>query len=116
MKRIILTAILLAFIGIPAMAQPAPETATLTAEGTGTALAEPDVVVVTIGVTTRGDTPAAALEANNANMQAAIDAILAAGVAEADTRRRVSRSIRSIRTNAKATSRNESSAIMSAIR
>ena len=84
MKRTAFFALLLAFAAAPAMAQPAPETATLTAEGTGTVFAEPDIVVITIGVTTRGDTPAAALSANNADMQAVIDAVLAAGVEEAD--------------------------------
>jgi len=84
MKRIAITALFLAALAVPAAAQPAPETATLTADGTGMVFAEPDVVIVTIGVTTRGDTPAAALEANSADMQAVIDAVLAAGVDEAD--------------------------------
>ncbi len=83
MKKIALIATaLVAFAAAPAMAQNAPEMATLTADGAGVVLAAPDTVVITIGVTTRGDNPAAALDANNADMQAVIDSILVAGVEE----------------------------------
>jgi uncharacterized protein YggE len=84
MKRIALAALLLAFAALPAAAQEAPQIATLTADGTGEVFAEPDTAFVTIGVTTRGDTPAAALAANSADMERVIDAILAAGVEAAD--------------------------------
>jgi uncharacterized protein YggE len=84
MKRIALTIFLLAVAAAPAMAQNAPQTATLTADGVGMVFAQPDTVIITIGVTTRGDTPAAALDANSTDMQSVIDAILGAGVDEAD--------------------------------
>jgi uncharacterized protein YggE len=66
------------------LAQEAPQTATLTAEGIGTVYTAPDIVIIDIGVTTRDEAPADALAGNDAAMQAVIDAILAAGVAEAD--------------------------------
>lgn len=84
MKRLALIASLLVFAATPSLAQNAPEVATLTAEGTGAVAAAPDILVVTIGVTTRGATPSEALAANSADMQNVIDAILTAGVAEAD--------------------------------
>ncbi len=84
MKRLALIASLLVFAATPSLAQNAPETATLTAEGTGAVMATPDILVVSIGVTTRGDTPSEALSANSADMQNVIDAILAAGVDQAD--------------------------------
>lgn len=84
MKRIALV-IAAMLVGIaPAAAQNAPETPTLTAEGTGVVYARPDIVMITIGVTTRAESPADALEANNGDMQAVIDAVMAAGVEEAD--------------------------------
>ncbi len=84
MKPIALAILLLAFAAAPAAAQETPQLATLTADGTGQVFAEPDTAIVTIGVTTRGDTPAAALAANSADMERVIDAILAAGVDPAD--------------------------------
>ncbi len=84
MKRIALIASILVFATTPVWAQNAPEVATLTADGTGVVMAAPDIVVISIGVSTRGDTPSEALRANSADMQHVIDAILQAGVAEAD--------------------------------
>ena len=85
MKKIALIATaLFVLAAAPAMAQTAPEMATLTADGTGIVTAAPDTVVITIGVTTRGDSPSVALDANSADMQAVIDSVLAAGVAESD--------------------------------
>lgn len=85
MKKItLLAAAIFAFAAAPAMAQAPAEPATLTAEGTGIVLAAPDIVIITIGVTTRGDNPAAALDANSADMRSVIDSILAAGVPESD--------------------------------
>ena len=84
MKKIAFAAVALLLLSAPAMAQNAPEMATLTADGTGVVFAAPDTVVITIGVTTRGETPPEALDANSADMQAVIDAILAAGVPETD--------------------------------
>lgn len=85
MKKLLSLGVIAAALAVsPAMAQNAPEMATLTAEGTGAVFAAPDIVIVTVGVTTRGETPGGALEANNADMQAVIDAMLAAGVPEAN--------------------------------
>jgi uncharacterized protein YggE len=84
MKRIALFASLLIFTAAPALAQEAPQVATLTADGTGVVLAEPDIVVISIGVTTRGTTPSEALQTNSSDMQNVINAILDAGVDEAD--------------------------------
>jgi uncharacterized protein YggE len=85
MKKItLLAAAIFALAAMPVMAQAPAEPATLTAEGTGIVLAAPDIVMITIGVTTRGDNPAAALDASSADMRSVIDSILAAGVPESD--------------------------------
>ena len=84
MKRIVLALAIVALATAPATAQEAPQTPTLTAEGAGVVTAAPDIVIVTIGVTTRGARPAEALAANSADMRAVIDAVTAAGVAERD--------------------------------
>ncbi len=84
MKRIAILLSALVVMTAPALAQNAPETATLTAEGTGVVMATPDIVVITIGVTTRAESPTDALAANNTDMQSVIDTIRAAGVDDRD--------------------------------
>lgn len=84
MKRLALALSLTVIAASSAFAQVTPQVATITAEGTGTVHAAPDVVIIDIGVTTRGATPAEALTGNNADMQRVIDAIIAAGVPETD--------------------------------
>lgn len=84
MKRLAFALSLTVIAATSAFAQTAPEVATLTAEGTGTVHAAPDTVIIDIGVTTRGATPAEALAGNTADMQRVIDAVLAAGVPETD--------------------------------
>lgn len=84
MKRFALLLSALLIIASPAVAQNAPETATLTAEGTGLVTTTPDIVIVTIGVTTRGESPTAALAENNAEMRSVIEAVTAAGIEDRD--------------------------------
>lgn len=84
MKRIALVLSFLILGAASAVAQTAPETATLTAEGTGIVTTRPDIVIISIGVATRAESPAAALDANSRDMQAVIDAVIAAGVSDAD--------------------------------
>jgi uncharacterized protein YggE len=61
-----------------------PSERTVSVSGSGEALAEPDAVVVTLGVTTEDEEAGGALKANNARMAAVIDALLDAGVLRKD--------------------------------
>jgi len=76
-------ALALAF-ALPAWADTTQGPPTLAASGQGTAHVIPDIAIVTLGVTTRGDTAAKALTANSTDLTAAIAAIEGAGVAEKD--------------------------------
>ena len=76
--------VLASIVAAPAFAQQPTERPTLTANGEGVVYAAPDIALVTLGVVSQAETPAAALDANNADMQSVIDATLAAGVAEDD--------------------------------
>jgi uncharacterized protein YggE len=78
-----LAALVLGFAA-PALADTMSATPTLTASGEGTAHVTPDIAIVTLGVTSRGDTAAKALADNSTSLTAAIGAIEAAGVAEKD--------------------------------
>lgn len=85
MKRLIAALAVAVLVAAPAFAQTAASPiATLSASGQGTAMGAPNIVIIDIGVSTRGDTPAAAMAQNNTDMQAVIDAVLAAGVAQED--------------------------------
>lgn len=85
MKRLLASLILVTFIAAPSYAQDvAPRPSTLTVTGEGTAAAVPDVLVINVGVSTRGETPAEALASNSTQMQSVIDAVLGAGIAETD--------------------------------
>lgn len=55
---------------------------TLSVSGTGTASGQPDVAVVTLGVETEAEEASAALSQNNEQMQALIEALQEAGIAE----------------------------------
>ena len=55
---------------------------TLNVSGTGQASGQPDVAVVRLGVETEAEEAAAALSQNNEQMQALIDALQTAGIAE----------------------------------
>lgn len=76
-------AAMLAF-AVPAAAQMNPQVPTLTANGTGTVYAVPDIAIVSIGVATRAATAAAALSQNSAEMAQVIATIKAEGVARRD--------------------------------
>ena len=76
-----LAALLFAF---PAAAQMSPQVPTLSANGEGTAYVVPDIAIVSIGVTTRGATAAAALAENSADLARVIDTVKGEGVAERD--------------------------------
>ena len=56
----------------------------ITARGVGTVTGVPDVLTINVGVETRADTAAAALEDNNGRTQAVLDLLKREGVAEAD--------------------------------
>ncbi len=57
---------------------------TLSVSGQGTVRLAPDIAYVFIGVHTEQETPGDAVEANNEQAQAVIDALLAEGIAETD--------------------------------
>jgi uncharacterized protein YggE len=69
---------------LPAAAQTSPQVPTLSANGEGTAYVVPDIAIVSIGVTTRGATAAAALASNSADLARVIDTVKGEGVADRD--------------------------------
>jgi uncharacterized protein YggE len=71
-------------LAVPAMAEERALTPTLTSTAEGSVEVTPDIVNVTLGVVSNGKTAAEALETNSKDMNAAIEAIKAAGVAEKD--------------------------------
>jgi uncharacterized protein YggE len=71
-------------LAAPALADPAPGTPTLAANGTGEVRVVPDIAIVTLGVTSRGSTASEALAANSTALAAAIDELKGAGIAEKD--------------------------------
>jgi uncharacterized protein YggE len=70
-------------MAIPAVAQEA-QPPMINVTGTGTVEAAPDIATLSIGVTTQGDTAAAALAANTAALDAVLARLTAAGIAPAD--------------------------------
>jgi hypothetical protein len=66
----------------PAMAEPPVPQISVTGEGR--VEAAPDMATVSLGVTTQGDTAAAAMAANAAAVQAVLDRLTAAGIAARD--------------------------------
>jgi uncharacterized protein YggE len=64
---------------------------TINVSGSGQANAQPDVTVVTLGVQTEAVEAAAALGDNNDQMQALVDVLLEAGIAQEDIETRVVR-------------------------
>jgi uncharacterized protein YggE len=56
----------------------------ITVSGSGTVSAEPDAAVLRLGVSTQAEKAAAALAQNNEDVQAVIDALVEAGIAEED--------------------------------
>jgi len=69
-------------VATPALAE--ERIPTLNASGEGYVMVVPDIAIVTIGVTSRGETARAALDRNNAETARVIEAIRAAGIADKD--------------------------------
>lgn len=84
MRRAFTALPLLALLAGPALADPAPGTPTLAANGTGEIHVVPDIAIVTLGVTSRGGTASEALAANSTALAAAIGELKGAGIAEKD--------------------------------
>lgn len=83
----VLSAVLLSgALALPGLAwaeSPTPA-ATITVTGEGTVTTTPDLATVSLGVTTQGDTAAAAMEANSAALRAVLERVKAAGVEDRD--------------------------------
>jgi hypothetical protein len=78
-------AALAAFIlASPALADPAPGTPTLSANGEAEVMATPDIAIVTIGVTSRAKTAAEALAANSADVAKVLATLKDAAIADKD--------------------------------
>ena len=90
MTRLPLAALLLGALALTACAAPSPAapaaTGGITARGTGTVTATPDVVTVTLGVQTDGSSAREALDANTGAATALLDVLRGAGVDPADLR------------------------------
>jgi len=71
-------------VSAPAAAQVPERIPSLNASGEGFVMVVPDIAIVTVGVTTRGDSARPALDQNSAETARVIAAIRAAGVADAD--------------------------------
>ncbi|MCB6178649.1 SIMPL domain-containing protein [Rhodobacter sp. Har01] len=69
---------------LAAAAETAAPPATITITGEASTEAVPDLATLSIGVTTVGETAAAALDGNSAAMQAVIDRLKAAGIEDRD--------------------------------
>ena len=82
------SALLLGALALTACAAPSPTAPTggITARGTGTVTATPDVVTVTLGVQTEGSSAREALDANTGAATALLDVLRGAGVDPADLR------------------------------
>ena len=79
-----IAAALTAFMVVAGPALAEERIPTLNASGEGHVMVAPDIAIVTIGVTTRGQTARAALDQNNAETARVIEAIRAAGIADKD--------------------------------
>jgi uncharacterized protein YggE len=71
-------------VAAPALAEDKTVIPTLTSSAEGSVEVTPDIVNVTLGVVSNGKTAAEALAANSKDMNAAIEAIRGAGIAEKD--------------------------------
>lgn len=83
--RVLSALFLAAALAVPALVSPAlADGAIVTATGTGTVEAIPDIATLSIGVTTQGDTAAASLAANSAAIASVMARLEADGVAAKD--------------------------------
>jgi uncharacterized protein YggE len=79
LSALFLSAALALPVAAPALADE-PMAPMINVTGTGTVEAAPDIATLSIGVTTQGDTAAAALAANSASLDAVLARLAAAGV------------------------------------
>lgn len=82
--RVLSTLALIPFLALPLAAPAFADERTVTVTGEGVVEARPDQAVITLGVTTQGETAAAALAANSAALAAVLERMRAAGIAERD--------------------------------
>jgi uncharacterized protein len=82
--RILNTLALTTAIGLSLASMAQAQVATITVTGEGIVQTQPDQATISLGVTTNGDTAAAALADNNAALTMVLDRLKAAGVAEVD--------------------------------
>jgi uncharacterized protein YggE len=82
--RKIFPALIIIFLGAPAIANEAQPPRTLALSGHGEVRMAPDVAIVTVGVLSQRDAAADALKANTAAMQAVFAELKAADIAEKD--------------------------------
>ena len=71
-------------LSVPAALAQEVMAATIVVTGTGTVDATPDIATLSLGVTTQGDTAAAAMAANTAAIQAVMARLTTAGIAQRD--------------------------------
>jgi uncharacterized protein YggE len=84
LKPLVPLSLALALAAMPALADDAERTRTLSVTGIGEVMAEPDMAHVSLGVTTEGNTAAQALDLNTAAMTRVFAALTKAGIAEKD--------------------------------
>lgn len=75
----------------PAVAQQAEQQRIISLQGTGEVSVSPDVAAISVGVETQAEEAGEALSENSESMQAVIDALLVADIAEEDIRTHVVR-------------------------
>ena len=81
-SALLLGSALMAPVALPALAEGAPATITVTGEGVVTAA--PDIATISLGVTSQGATAAEAMDANTAALTAVLERVKAAGVEDRD--------------------------------
>ena len=82
--RALIAALAACLLVTPALAQRAPESPVLQANGNGRVMVVPDIAIVTIGVTARGRAARDALDANSRDLAQVIAAVRVEGVADKD--------------------------------
>ena len=82
--KLAFAALAASLLATPALADAAPGTPTLSANGEAQVMATPDIAVVTIGVTAQAKTAAAALAANSADVAKVLATLKDANVADKD--------------------------------
>ncbi|NEX47363.1 SIMPL domain-containing protein [Pseudotabrizicola algicola] len=80
----LIASLLSATVLTPALAQSGPSLPQITVTGEGVVDGVPDIATLSLGVTTMGDTAAAAMAANTASLDAVMARLKAAGIADRD--------------------------------